>query len=242
MPFSPRQMQDLALACQRLFSHLKEMQGEGIPAGNAWFAIDTPMATALQWITALVDTAHQEGDLKTEENYLSLRAHLLTVHDDINAAIGRGKGIFRGQEEPFQRLVKSAAAKAEELGLLDLGAANKVIPPLAAPNMQGGELDTSGNAVDPRNRRGLEAIHSDDFRSVKWFGTEYNFTSSQAAVVAQMWRAWERGVPEASEAFYLSEAGLSSTRARDVFKGNPAWEKMIAPGKTKGTIRLQAPE
>jgi hypothetical protein len=38
--------------------------------------------------------------------------------------------------------------------------------------------------------------HSQDFRSVIWYGTEYTFTGYQAAVVSQVWQAWQNGTPD----------------------------------------------
>src|SRR5262249_6064567 len=37
------------------------------------------------------------------------------------------------------------------------------------------------------------ARHSIDFRSVHWYGDNYDFTEAQAAVVAVLWKDWKTG-------------------------------------------------
>ena len=37
--------------------------------------------------------------------------------------------------------------------------------------------------------------HSDDFRSVFWYGISYVFTPTQAACIRVLWEAWERRLP-----------------------------------------------
>lgn len=86
--------------------------------------------------------------------------------------------------------------------------------------------------------------HSPDFSSVTWFGSQYRFTKTQAAVVDFLWRAWESGNPTASEETLGEAVDPSSERqrfrVRDVFKGkekrangrlgakmHPAWDTMI---------------
>jgi hypothetical protein len=87
-----------------------------------------------------------------------------------------------------------------------------------------------------------EVSHSDDFRSVRWYGNEYAFTTMQAACVQILWQAWQRGAPEMSQARILEDAGSASERLRDVFdKGkHGAWGTMIVPGR-KGAFRLGKP-
>jgi len=86
------------------------------------------------------------------------------------------------------------------------------------------------------------ASHSEDFRSVRWCGTEYAFTTMQAACVQVMWQSWERGAPEMSQVIILEDAGSASERLRDVFdKGkHTAWGTMIVAGR-KGAFRLAKP-
>jgi hypothetical protein len=88
--------------------------------------------------------------------------------------------------------------------------------------------------------------HGPDFRSVQWFGTVYNFTGAQAAVVGLLWETWENGTPEVGQAWLLEKAGLESKRLVEVFKVagselHPAWGSMIVQGSTKGAFRLQPP-
>jgi hypothetical protein len=91
------------------------------------------------------------------------------------------------------------------------------------------------------------ARHSVDFRSVHWFGTDYSFSEPQAAVVAVLWKEWEKGTPEVGHRILLSEAGLNTTRLPDVFKiskghCHPAWDAMIRSNVgSKGSARLCQP-
>jgi len=87
-----------------------------------------------------------------------------------------------------------------------------------------------------------EARHSQDFRSVNWFGTEYSFTPNQAAAVKILWEAWENKTPELSGDFLVAEVESESKRPRDIFKNNSAFGTMIQPGKTKGSFRLVEPD
>lgn len=86
------------------------------------------------------------------------------------------------------------------------------------------------------------ARHSDDFRSVHWFGTDYSFTGQQAAAVEILWKEWEHGTPEIGGHTLAVKIDSDSKRPRDIFKGNPALGTMIVQGKTKGSYRLAEPE
>ncbi len=85
------------------------------------------------------------------------------------------------------------------------------------------------------------ARHSQDFRSVHWFGTDYSFTALQAAIVRELWAAWEQGTPDLSDARLLTRANSAGDRLSDLFKSQPAWGSMIVSGSTKGTRRLRGP-
>lgn len=90
------------------------------------------------------------------------------------------------------------------------------------------------------------ARHSSDYRSVHWFGTDYNFTPTQAPVVTALWAAWENGTPELGHATLFEASGSamdsSSGRLLDIFRDHPAWMTMIVSGSTKGSYRLQEPK
>lgn len=86
------------------------------------------------------------------------------------------------------------------------------------------------------------ARHSPDFRCVNWFGTNYTFTPLQAAIVKQLWEAWESGVPDVGGATLIENAGddVEVNRVDQVFRNKPAWGTMII-STSKGTYRLCAP-
>jgi hypothetical protein len=69
--------------------------------------------------------------------------------------------------------------------------------------------------------------HSGDFRSAVWKGTPYTFTPTQAAVVRQLWRAWEVGAPAMGQDALLEGAESESRSLSDLFRTNPALGTMI---------------
>lgn len=88
----------------------------------------------------------------------------------------------------------------------------------------------------------LQANHSLDFRSVHWYGTDHSFTATQAAIVKELWEAWENGTPDIGQAALLEKVGSESNRLVDVFKDHKTYKQLICKGKTKGTCRLVTPE
>lgn len=82
------------------------------------------------------------------------------------------------------------------------------------------------------------ATHSPDFRSVNFYGHLYRFSPTQAAIVAELWRAWEEGNPEIGQAALLEAADAASRSLRDVFRRSPAWGVLILAGEGPGTFRL----
>lgn len=92
---------------------------------------------------------------------------------------------------------------------------------------------------DKPEAAGSGVVHSTDFRSIRWFGVLYTFTTTQAACVKVLWQNWEQGTPVISEVTILDEAGSAGHRLRDVFdKGNhPALGTMITSAG-KGAFQL----
>jgi hypothetical protein len=82
--------------------------------------------------------------------------------------------------------------------------------------------------------------HSADFRSVHWFGADYTFTPTQAAVVRQLWEAWEDGTPGVGQETLLAGAGSEGSRLRDLFRGHAAMGSMIV-ALGKGLFALADP-
>jgi hypothetical protein len=85
-----------------------------------------------------------------------------------------------------------------------------------------------------------ETAHSDDFTSVNWYSTQYQFTTGlQAESVRLLWEAWENGTPSLSEQTIREKTGSCNDRFRleHVFKptnkstgrreAHPAWGTMI---------------
>lgn len=85
------------------------------------------------------------------------------------------------------------------------------------------------------------ARHSADFRSVHWFGADYSFTPLQAAVVRQLWDAWEHGTPDVGGQTLLENADSAGGRLDHVFRDHPAWGALIV-STAKGLYRLARPE
>jgi hypothetical protein len=100
---------------------------------------------------------------------------------------------------------------------------------------------TEPATADAASRSEEPNRHSPDFRSVLWYGRDYQFTKSQAACVKVLWEEWKNKTPEMDQQTVLELADSSSNRLIDVFRDHPAWGTMIVSGKTKGSYRLQAP-
>jgi hypothetical protein len=109
------------------------------------------------------------------------------------------------------------------------------------------QADSSPRAADQAL---VPCQHSEDFRSVLWFGTNYTFTATQAACVSVLWRAWEQGTPDVAQATILQhvEVDAAAKRLVDIFRErksstyHPAWRTMIVKGSRKGTYRLNPPK
>lgn len=84
-------------------------------------------------------------------------------------------------------------------------------------------------------------VHSDDFRVVRWFGTTYYLTASQARIVSILWKNWERGTPDVGDTTLLEAARCETNRLRDIFGRSKAWNTLIVRGKTGGSHRLVDP-
>lgn len=82
--------------------------------------------------------------------------------------------------------------------------------------------------------------HSPDYRSVKWFGTSYEFNATQAAIVAELWRAWENGTPRVGAGRLLSAMDCVSDKVSEIMKQNDAWGTMIKTD-SRGNYWLQSP-
>ena len=86
-----------------------------------------------------------------------------------------------------------------------------------------------------------DTAHSADFSSVRWHGETYSFTPTQKSAVKLLWQAWKNRTPDLGQDYILEEIGSDSTRLRDLFKGHPAWNKMIVSIKLS-SFRLAEPE
>lgn len=105
----------------------------------------------------------------------------------------------------------------------------------------------------------VDAVHSPDFRSVRWFGELYSFTFNESVVVQVLWTAWEQGTPDVSHCTLreaieeLEKSSLPQSRERigdraklkNVFRskgGKKAWGTLVVAGETRGTYRLAEPK
>jgi hypothetical protein len=84
------------------------------------------------------------------------------------------------------------------------------------------------------------ARHSPDFRSVHWHGVDYVFSPIQAAIVRQLWQAWEQGTPDIGGDALMVGAGAETRELRHGFRNHPAWGRMIVSLR-RGLYRLSAP-
>ena len=90
-------------------------------------------------------------------------------------------------------------------------------------------------------KQGPDYTFSEDFHSAIWFGDNYVFGHDEAECLRILFRNWEKGTPEVSDPYVLGKALIPERRFADVFKNNPAWNKMIVEGSKKGTHRLISP-
>lgn len=102
-----------------------------------------------------------------------------------------------------------------------------------------GLLRTAGEPVADGSDKATPQ-HSEDFRSVLWFGVNYSFTANQAAAVKMLWSNWKNGTPDVGDATLLEavDHGSPPARLNVLFRDSPAWGTMIVRGATKGTHRL----
>lgn len=101
-----------------------------------------------------------------------------------------------------------------------------------------------------KGSKGPIPVHSPDFRSVNWYGVDYEFTPNQAACVKVLWEAFEVGIGSMGELEILDRAGLYTGRLYNVFRNkikgtcrvepHNALNHMIVKGGTSGTYRLNA--
>lgn len=94
-----------------------------------------------------------------------------------------------------------------------------------------GELDDLITRLNPRR-------HSVDFASVFWEGDKYTFTAAQSQVIRLLWEAMDNLTNEVRQETLLEAASSDSDSIKELFRGHPAWSKLIIPGATKGTYRL----
>jgi hypothetical protein len=81
--------------------------------------------------------------------------------------------------------------------------------------------------------------HSPDFRSVCLRGEEFSLTPHQAQVIECLYKAYKNRSPEMGQDRLIVCLELKSRRLRDIFKSRPnAWRKLIVPGATRGSYRL----
>jgi hypothetical protein len=97
---------------------------------------------------------------------------------------------------------------------------------------------------DDKPEPASDAVHSTDFRSVRWFGSGYSFTANQAAVVKLLFENWKSRTPDVGDETLLLAVDPEAPPARlsTLFRDHPAWGAMIVAGGTKGTHRLAEPD
>lgn len=82
--------------------------------------------------------------------------------------------------------------------------------------------------------RSPDFLHSPDFAMVRWHGQTYSLTPRQRVVVAELWNAWENGLPCLTAAYLLERCGTAQAKMSAVFRNSPAWKTLIVPGQLHG--------
>lgn len=136
-----------------------------------------------------------------------------------------------------------------ELGSLTCDLMNWLKSPaskITSAQMDAGDVHTQITENGGEANRSPEnaVAHSTDFRSVRWFGTVYSFTSNQASVVRLLFDHWQAGTPDVGDETLLNSVDPEAPPARlnALFRAHPAWGTMIVSGGTKGVHRLSPPD
>jgi hypothetical protein len=87
---------------------------------------------------------------------------------------------------------------------------------------------------------GPEPKRTDNFSAVYWpgRGTFHFYGEKQQAVVAALWAARSDGTLEVSQNVLLRAADSDGARLHDLFRGHPAWGKLILRGHSPGSYTL----
>jgi hypothetical protein len=98
--------------------------------------------------------------------------------------------------------------------------------------------------IPPPAARKRDVAHNANYMMVRWFGTEYTFTSNQASAVKALWEEWEAtglGLHQTT----IGEAvdnQHTSFRMDAAFRKHPAFGTMITSGgKGSGLYKLAVP-
>ena len=107
----------------------------------------------------------------------------------------------------------------------------------------GAEADKAARGTDGAGAK-PDVEHSDDFRSVLWYGTEYSFTANQAPVIRLLYEHWQRGTPDVGDETLLESVDheLPPARFSTLFRDSKAWKTIIVAGETRGTHRRRPPK
>ena len=96
----------------------------------------------------------------------------------------------------------------------------------------------AADAGEPERDHEERFRHSPDYAMVVVDGREYHLSPLRAAAVRVLHEAHVQGVPELRGAYVLVEIESGSRALSDLFKGSPSWGKLVVPGMTRGTYRL----
>jgi hypothetical protein len=84
--------------------------------------------------------------------------------------------------------------------------------------------------------------HSEDYRSIWYAGEWHALTERRAKIVEVIHAEHKRGIPEVSSKFIMQKVRTPNSRLPDSFRHFPLWGTFIAPGTTRGTVRLDWPD
>jgi hypothetical protein len=96
---------------------------------------------------------------------------------------------------------------------------------------------------DPFAIKAKDCSHNEDFTTVIWYGTEYQFNKTQARCIKYLWK--NNSASENSIGEMLDSAACLGYRLRDTFRNRTgyhcAWRKMIISAG-KGCFKLNKPQ
>jgi hypothetical protein len=87
-----------------------------------------------------------------------------------------------------------------------------------------------------------DILHGHDYRSIFFDNEWHRLTKAQGEIVGAIHEHHKRGIPEISRKQIMRQLKIPKSRMPDSFRGCALWGTFVAPGSTRGTVRLDWPD